>query len=512
MHKAPFVYIVGAGPGDPSLLTVRGRECVAHADVILHDHRVPAAVMGSARPDAERIDVGAAAPKPLDQDAISYLLADKAREGKVVVRLKWGDPFVFDSGGKEAVFLHEQQIPFEVVSGVPVTIAGPAYAGVPLTYPEAGDAVVLLRGHEAETDEPPRVNWTHVAGTGGTLLCYAGTRQIGAIVRALLSHGRSPEETAALVYDPTTPRQETVDGTLGDILERALEGRPALLIVGAVVGLRGHLRWFDVRPLFGRRIVVTRSREQAGALVDELEQQGAQVITLPAIRILPAPDPEKLDAACDAAETFDWLVFTSVNAVRHFMARFLSRRDVRDLKGPKICAVGPSTAAAIAEYGVRVALTATDYRSEGLVQALAETGAVDKARFLVPRSEIAREVLADQLRAAGGEVEDVAAYTTVGGGEGSAQGIYRMLLEREIDAVTFTSASTVRHFVELLGTEVAADLLRTTTVAAIGPVTAEAAAQLGIEATVVPREFTIPALVDALVDFFNAPSAPATVR
>jgi uroporphyrinogen III methyltransferase/synthase len=219
-----------------------------------------------------------------------------------------------------------------------------------------------------------------------------------------------------------------------------------------------------------------------------------------------------LDAACDAAETFDWLVFTSVNAVRHFMARFLSRHDIRDLKGPKICAVGPSTAAAVAEYGVRVALTAADYRSEGLVQALSEIGAVNKARFLVPRSEIAREVLVDQLRAAGGEVEDVAAYTTVGGGEGSAQGIYRMLLEREIDAVTFTSASTVRHFVELLGTEVAADLLRATTVAAIGPVTAEAAAQLGIGAAVVPKEFTIPALVDALVDFFNAPSAPATVR
>jgi uroporphyrinogen III methyltransferase/synthase len=512
MHKAPFVYIVGAGPGDPSLLTVRGRECVAHADVILHDHRVPAAVMSGARPDAERIDVGAAAPKPLDQDAISYLLADKAREGKLVVRLKWGDPFVFDSGGKEAVFLHEQQIPFEVVSGVPVTIAGPAYAGVPLTYPEAGDAVVLLRGHEAETDEPPRVNWTHVAGAGGTLVCYAGARQVGAIVRALLSHGRSPEETTALVYDPTTPRQETVDGTLGDILERAHEGRPALLIVGAVVGLRGHLRWFDVRPLFGRRIVVTRSRDQAGALADVLEQEGAQVITLPAIRILPAPDPAKLEAACDAADTFDWLVFTSVNAVRHFMARFLSRRDIRELKGPKVCAVGPSTAAALAEYGLRVALSASDYRSEGLVQALSEIGAVDKARFLVPRSEIAREVLVDQLRAAGGEVEEVAAYTTVGGGEGSAQGIYRMLLEREIDAVTFTSASTVRHFVELLGTEVAADLLRTTTVAAIGPVTAEAAARLGIEATVVPKEFTIPALVDALVDFFNAPSAPVTVR
>jgi uroporphyrinogen III methyltransferase/synthase len=507
MQKPPFVFIVGAGPGDPSLLTVRGRECLASADVILHDHRVPAAVLRGAREDAECIDVGAAAPKPLDQDAISYLLADKAREGKIVVRLKWGDPFVFDSGGKEAIFLHEQRIPFEVVSGVPLTIAGPAYAGVPLTYPEAGDAVVLLRGNEAETDESPRVNWTHIAGVEGTLVCHAGARQITSIVRALLTHGRPADEAAALVYDATTPRQQTIDGTLGDIVERALDGRPALLIVGAVVGLRGHLRWFDARPLFGRRIVVTRAREQAAQLADALGQAGADVIALPAIRILPPSDPEELAAACERAEAFDWIVFTSANAVHHFMRQFLARRDIRDLKGPKICTVGPSTAAAVAEYGVRVELTASTYRSEGVVEALAEHGPIDRLRFLLPRSEIARELLVDELRAAGAEVEEVAAYTTAGAAEGSGEDIYRMLLDHEIDAVTFTSASTVRHFVELIGPDVAGDLLRGTTVAAIGPVTAQAAAQLGIDAAVVPAEYTIPALVDALVDFFNTPAS-----
>jgi uroporphyrinogen III methyltransferase/synthase len=509
MHKPPFVYLVGAGPGDASLLTVRGRDCVASADVILHDHRVPAAVLRGARQDAECIDVGAPAPKPLDQDAISYLLADKAREGKLVVRLKWGDPFVFDSGGKEAIFLHEQRIPFEVVSGVPLAIAGPAYAGVPLTYPEAGDVVVLLRGNEAETDEPPRVNWVHVAGAGGTLVCHAGARQIAAVVRALLTHGRPPGESAALVYDATTPGQQTVDGTLGDIAERAREGRPALLIVGAVVGLRSHLRWFDSRPLFGRRIVVTRAREQAAQLAEALEQQGADVITLPAIRILPPSDPGRLEAACDAAGAFDWLVFTSANGVRHFMAQFLSQRDIRDLKGPRVCTVGPSTAAAVAEYGLRVDLTASAYRSEGIVQALADIGAIAGKRFLLPRSEIARELLVEELQAAGGLVEEVAAYTTAGSPEGSGQDIYRMLLDREIDAVTFTSASTVRHFVELLGGDVAADLLRGTAVAAIGPVTAEAAAHFGIGSAVVPAEATIPALVDAIIEFFNAPSASA---
>jgi len=510
MQKPPFVYIVGAGPGDPSLLTLRGRECLASADVVLHDHQVSAAVLRQARETAERIDVGAAAPKALDQDAISFLVADKAREGKLVVRLKWGDPFVFDSGGKEAIFLHEQGIPFEVVPGIPVAIAGPAYAGVPLTYPEAGDAVILIRGNEAQTDEPPRVNWTHVAGSGGTIVCYAGARQIGAITRALQTHGRSGEEAAVLIYHPTTAGQQTIDGTLEKIAERAYPDRPALLVVGAVVALRNHLRWFDSRPLFGRRVVVTRAREQAGQLAEALEERGAEVIAVPAIRILPAADAAPLDDACDRAEMFDWVVFTSANAVHHFLGRFLARHDIRELKGPRLCTVGPGTAAALGTYHLRVDLVASSYRSEGLIEALLGHGPVAGARFLLPRSEIGRELLAEELREAGALVEDVAAYTTVGGEEGSGQDIYRMLLDRRIDAVTFTSASTVRHFVDLIGADQAADLLRTTTVAAIGPVTADTAAQLGITATVVPAEFTVAALVDALVDFFNTPSPSVT--
>ena len=295
---------------------------------------------------------------------------------------------------------------------------------------------------------------------------------------------------------------------------RAKEDRPALLIVGAVVGLRGHLRWFDARPLFGRRIVVTRAREQAGALAEALEQQGAQVIALPAIRILPPSDPAALDAACDGAETFDWLVFTSVNAVRHFMSRFLARRDIRDLKGPNICTVGPSTAAAVARVRrARGRSPPPTIVRKASFRRSPEIGA--SRQRAVPAAAVG-----DRPRAAGRRNCEPPAATSrrwrptrrSAAGKGSAQDIYRMLLDREIDAVTFTSASTVRHFVELLGAEVAADLLRATTVAAIGPVTAEAAAQLGIDATVVPAEFTIPALVDALVDFFTAPSAPATVR
>jgi uroporphyrinogen III methyltransferase / synthase len=505
MQKNPCVFIVGAGPGDPGLISVRGQRHLEAADVVVYDHQVHARLLRSARPGAEKIDVGPAAPRALDQDAISLLLVEKAREGKTVVRLKWGDPFVFDSGGKEALFLHEQQIPFEVIPGIPAAIGVPTYAGIPITYPGSGDLLTLVRGNEAETDEPPKVDWAHLASLDGTLASYAGARQIGAIVKALLTNGRSPEESAALVYGGTTAAQGTIVGTLGTIAEGARPHEPALLVIGAVVGLREHLRWFDDRPLFGRRIVVTRSREQAGELVDMLEERGADAIQAPTIRIAPPDDTAALDRACADAGTYDWIVFTSANAVDYFMQRVLANGDVRDLKGVRLCAIGPSTAKSVARYGMRVDLTPDEAKSEAVIDALRATGSLKGTRFLLPRADIAREVLADQLRDAGAEVSEVAAYRTLlGGSERDAdQDIYRMLLERQIDAITFTSASTVKNFAKIFGEEQAADLLRTTVVASIGPVTAEAAQQLGIKTTVMPERYTIPDLVDALVDHFR---------
>ncbi|MEO7274339.1 MAG: uroporphyrinogen-III C-methyltransferase, partial [Vicinamibacterales bacterium] len=226
--NTPCVYIVGTGPGDPSLISVRGRRYLQAADVIIYDHRVHPALLRLARGDAERIDVGAAAPRALDQDAISFLIAEKAREGRTVARLKWGDPFVFDSGGKEALFLHEQGVPFEVVPGIPAAIGGLAYAGVPITYPDAGDVVVLIRGHEAETDASPDVDWTALAGLHGTLVCFAGARQIAAMATALVAHGRNADETAALIYDGSLPSQRTIQATLGSIAEDLDPDRAAL--------------------------------------------------------------------------------------------------------------------------------------------------------------------------------------------------------------------------------------------------------------------------------------------
>jgi uroporphyrinogen III methyltransferase/synthase len=503
------VYIVGAGPGDPRLISVRGMRVLQAADVVVYDHLIHARLLRSARPDAERIDVGPAAPRPMQQDAICFLLAEKAREGKTVARLKWGDPYVFDSGGKEAMFLHEQGVPFEVVPGIPAAIGAPSYAGVPVTYPGAGDVLVFVRGHEGGTDEPPDVDWETLAALGGTIVCYAGARQLPSILKSLMTHGRSPDESAALIYNGTMPDQTTLHGTLAQIAQQVTQRQhriPAILVVGAVAGLRDHLRWFDERPLFGKRIVVTRSRDQAAELVEMLEDLGAEAIEAPAIRIAPPDDLGPLDHAAADAARYDWLVFTSANGVDAFMRRLLAGpQDVRSLKGVKICTIGPSTAGRLAQYGIKVDLTPEEYRAEAIVETLKAAGDIRGKRFLLPRADVARELLADELRQAGAKVTEVAAYRTLAepAERDGDRDIYRMLLDRQIDAVTFTSASTVRNFVKMLGEEPAADLLRTTVVASIGPVTAEAAQQLNIETTVMPATYTIPALVDALVDYFR---------
>jgi uroporphyrinogen III methyltransferase/synthase len=504
-----IVYLIGAGPGDPGLMTVRGQQCLEAADVVLYDHLVPPRLLRAARADAEKIDVGVAAPQPLEQEAICYLLAEKAREGKVVARLKWGDPFVFDRGGTEALFLHEQGVRFEVVPGIPAGIAVPSYAGVPITYPGGGDTLTFIRGHEDEGKAQASIDWKSLARLDGTVVCYAGPDQLPRILSELVAHGRPVDDSAAVVYDGTLPTQQTLVGTLDDIaaaVKRAEDRRPAILVVGRVTALREHLRWFDARPLFGKRILVTRPKAQAADLVNRLEAMGGEAIEAPMIRVVPPEDFGALDAACERAGDFDWIVFSSVNAVDAFIERLLAGpRDLRALKGVKLCVVGPSTGERLARYGLKVDVTPEEYRADAVVPAMAALGALERQKVLLPHGDIGREVVADELRRQGADVTEVVAYRTViveAEREGEPD-IYRMLLERRIDVVTFTSASAVSNFVRVLGDEPAADLLRTTVVASIGPVTAEAAAQFRIQSTIVPSSYTIPALVDAIVEHFQ---------
>jgi uroporphyrinogen III methyltransferase/synthase len=512
--KRPAVYIIGAGPGDPRLITVYGLECLRGADVVVYDHLVPRRLLAHARPDAELIDVGTAAPQPMAQEAISYLLAEKAREGKLVARLKWGDPFVFDRGGEEALFLHEQRVPFEVVPGIPAGIGVPAYAGVPVSYPGAGDTITLVRGYEDESRTPPEIDWASLARLDGTVVCYAGAHQLPRILDALRASGWPAATQAAVVYNGTLPSQETLSGTiaeLADIVHDSRRRTAGMLVVGRVAGLREYLRWYDVRPLFGRRVLVTRPREQAAELVDRLVALGAEAIEAPVIRIAPPEDRAPLLAAAATPAAFDWVVFTSANAVEAFLKAVLEGgRDVRALKGPKLCTVGTGTAEKLAQYGVKVDLIPEEFRAEGVVKAIAGAGPVEGLRVLLPRADIGREVVADELRRAGAIVTDVVAYRTVLEDTLPERDpdVYGMLLQAQIDVVTFTSASAVRGFARLYGAEQAADLLKNTVVAVIGPTTADAARQVGIPVTVQPSTFTIPALVDAIVAHY----APAKTR
>jgi uroporphyrinogen III methyltransferase / synthase len=508
------VYLIGAGPGDPGLMTVRGLQCLESADVVLYDHLVPPRVLRYARADAEKIDVGTAAPQPLEQEAICYLLAEKAREGKTVARLKWGDPFVFDRGGTEALFLHEQGVRFEVVPGIPAGIAVPSYAGIPITYPGGGDTLTFVRGHEDEGKTRASIDWTSLARLDGTIVCYTGPEQLPVFLNALITHGRPLDDPAAIVYDGTLPTQQTLTGsleTLAEAIAESTDRRPAVLVVGRVVALREHLRWFDARPLFGKRVLVTRPREQAADLVERLESMGAEAIEAPMIRILPPEDDGPMDEACARAGEFDWIVFSSANAVDAFLDRLLAGPwDLRALGGVKFCVVGPATAERLVRRGLKVDLTPSEFSAEAVVRTMSDTMHLAGTKVLLPHADIGRELIADQLRKQGADVSEVLAYRTVTM-EPERDGepdVYRMLLERRIDVVTFTSPSAVRAFVHVLGAEPAADLLRATVVASIGPVTAEAAAQCQIESAVVPASSTVPGLVDAIVRYFEKKDTP----
>jgi uroporphyrinogen III methyltransferase/synthase len=475
----------------------------------LYDHLVPARVLRSARADAEKIDVGVAAPQPLEQEAICYLLAEKAREGKTVARLKWGDPFVFDRGGAEALFLHEQGVRFEVIPGIPAGIAVPTYAGIPITYPGGGDTLTFVRGYEDDGKTKSSIDWASLARLDGTIVCYAGPQQLPHILASLMSHGRPADDSAAIIYDGTLPTQQTLQGSLEELVKTIKESadrRPAILVVGRVVALREHLRWFDSRPLFGKRVLVTRPREQAAELVERLESMGAEAIEAPMIRIVPPDDYGPLDEVCGRVSTFDWIVFSSANAVDALFGRLLAGpQDLRALKGVKLCVVGPATAERLTRHGLKVDVMPAEYRAESVVRALAESGDVRGLKVLLPRTDIGREVIADELRKQGADVTEIVAYRTVVTDperEGEPD-VYRMLLERSIDVVTFTSASAVRSLVRVLGAEPAADLLRAILVASIGPVTAEAASQYNIKTTIMPPNYTIPALVDAIVEYFQ---------
>lgn len=498
--------MIGAGPGDPGLITVKGLECVKKADVIIYDYLANERILDHRRPDAELIYVGKQGSRhTLPQEDINALIIRKAKEGRIVARLKGGDPFIFGRGGEEAEDLVDSGIPFEVVPGVTAATAVPTYAGIPLTHREHTASVAFVTGHEDPTKPESKVHWDRIATGIGTLVFFMGMKNLQNIVDNLVSHGRSADTPVALIQWGTRTDQRVVTGTLKDIVlkvRQAQLGPPAIIVVGEVVKLREKLNWYEAKPLFGKRIVVTRSRDQASVFAEMLIDRGASPIEFPSIDVVPPASWAELDSALDAVETYQWVIFTSANAVRFFFERLRSRgRDLRVLKGVNICAVGPKTAEALEQHGLKADLIPSEFKAEGVLAALGGVQ-VKGLRFLIPRAKVAREIIPEKLRELGAEVTVATAYENVRPAA-DVDRVKKLFTEKKIAAVTFTSSSTVHNFVEMLGQKEYKSLLNGVAVACIGPVTAKTAEEYGMKIDVMPKEYTIPALVEAMVGFFK---------
>ena len=497
------VYLVGAGPGDPGLITVRGLECVRAADVILYDRLVGPEILREARPDAELVYCGKRpGHETLSQDEINDAMVRAARAGKTVCRLKGGDPFVFGRGGEEALALSADGIPLEVVPGVSSALAAPAYAGIPVTHRGIAASFTVITGHEAAAEAQAGAGPRSLARAGDTLVVLMGVGRLEGIVAELLAAGRAADTPVALVASATLPSQRTLVATLGDIAARAQAEDirpPAVMIVGDVVALRDRLAWFETQPLFGRRVLVTRPAEQAAELSALLRTCGAQPVEMPLIELVPPETWELFDAAVGRSGAYDWLVLTSANGVRFTQLRLGELGlDIRALRGPRVAVIGPKTAAEAESAGLRVALCPERYVAESLVAALGGEG-LRGSRLLVLRAAEARDALPALAAEQGAEVDAVPVYRTVPVTEPDPRAL--TLLERgEIDVVTFASSSAVMAFAGVVGSARAAGA----TLACIGPVTAETAARLGLPASVVAREHTIEGLVAALVEHFAA--------
>jgi uroporphyrinogen III methyltransferase/synthase len=505
---AGFVSLIGAGPGDPGLITVKGMQRLQQADVVIYDYLANPELLGYCRADAEKIYVGKQAGRhTLSQDEINALLVEHGKAGKWVARLKGGDPYIFGRGGEEAEVLEQAGIAWEVIPGITAGVAAPAYAGIPVTHRNVASSVAFITGHEDPTKPETAIDWTHLATGVDTLVFYMGVGNLPEIAARLIENGRAAGTPVAVVRWGTKPEQETVTGTLqtiaDDVAKAALKP-PAITVVGDVVRLRERLRWFDKRRLFGKRIVVTRAREQASALSEQLREAGAQPIEYPVIAFAPPEDWAPLDAALKELDGYDWVIFTSVNGVRFVVERMKELElDVMKLHQKKLGAIGPATAAELEVAGLKAQFVPSEFVAEAVIT---QIGDVSGQRILLPRADIAREALVDGLQAKGATVDNVVAYRTVLGEAKSD--VVTMLRDGRIDAVTFTSSSTVKNFFARLeqsgvSNDETRDLLQNVTVAAIGPITAQTARVFGLHVAIEADKYTIDGLVGALVEAFG---------
>jgi uroporphyrinogen III methyltransferase / synthase len=496
-------FLIGAGPGDLGLVTLRAKELIASADAIVYDALCNPDMLAWAREDAEIIFAGKRAGEHMfSQEQINALLIEKTHAGKDVVRLKGGDPFVFGRGAEEALALANAGIEFEIVSGVTSAIAAPAYAGIPVTYREQNSHVTFFTGHEDPTKTASAIDFAALAKLGGTQVMLMGVERLGALTREMIEHGARPDLPAALVRWGTTARQNTIVGTLGDIAQRAIETQfqaPAVAVFGDVVSLRKNLNWFENRPLFGKRIVVTRARKQASALSFQLRACGADVIELPTIRIEPPTERREFAELVQDAHSYDWIVFTSVNGVDAFFDMFFKLYDdLREIGGVKIAAIGAATAQRIKDFHLQVDLQPREFVSEGIVKEFEELGDVENLRVLIARAERARDLLPKALSSMGAIVDEGFAYRTEPETR-DVTGARARFAEEGADLITFTSSSTVENFLSL-------NLPRPAQmkVASIGPITSATARERGLIVDVEAKQHDVPGLVAAIRRFYGA--------
>jgi len=503
MAKRGYVYIIGAGPGDPGLITLRGVECLKRSDVIVYDYLVSPYILNHAPSDARLIYVGKkGGDHTVTQEKLNQVLVDEASGGNIVARLKGGDPFIFGRGGEEAEVLAAAGIPFEVIPGVTSAIAVPAYAGIPLTHRRFASSVTFVTGHEDPAKTESSVDWQTVSHSG-TVVFLMGVRNLEYIAGQLIQHGRHHNTPAALIRWGTTPDQETVTGTLKTIVEMARERKfspPSIFVVGDVVSLRNDLDWYETKPLFGKGVVITRPKEQADDFAALLNERGARVILFPTIRIVPPASYDALDRAVETIAAYDWIIFTSANGVRFFFDRIKELgRDIRDLKGIRICTIGPASASVVEDYGIIVDSVPDEYISEGVVDAFRGHDMRGK-RVLLPRAETARNVIPDGLAELGAHVDVVTAYRTVNSQIDPAE-LFDLIERRKVDVITFTSPSTVSNFIDIIGS--GTKLPSYIKIACIGPVTKQAAEQAGFTVDIMHGPYVIEGLVDALERAFK---------
>ena len=491
-----IVYIVGAGPGDRKLITLKGVECLQRADVVIYDLLLNDALLEHCSAHTEKIKAPDPRIRTTRQDELNHLLVEHAKSGKTVVRLKGGDPYIFGRGGEEAVALTEAGIPFEIVPGITSAIAASAYAGIPVTHRDYASSVAFVTGHSAALRPDSNINWADLATAVDTLVVYMGVAHLRQIVERLIAHGRDPQTPVSLVRVGTTPQQHVVQGTLTDIVEKVEEAElksPAVIVVGEVNRLRDQLRWFDTKPLFGKRILVTRARAQASEFAELLEANGAEVIQFPTIQIQPI-DGVNIPALSE----YDWVIFTSVNAVEIFYERLReSEKDARAFGESSICGVGAKTVEALNRIGIHPDFVPSHSRGSAIAF---EIGDVNGKKILLPRAKIATADLPNGLREQGAQVDDVPLYDTIKVASENSDKIETDLLNGRIDLVTFTSSSTVTNFLEMFPAQAPTALLANVKVAVIGPTTQETALVRDVQVDVMAKEASVESLVEAIVE------------